>query len=186
MRVALDPALVKTGISWYYGDRVHHIKVVAEGNVGGRISDTYRAAEYMTNEIMRIISTFNSGELDILIETPPPNSQYSAGLYLLHGLLYHKLMQHGEDSFTKVRLTGCSPMAIRSALADKKATKGDAVEKAKQLLKSLDPAYSLKTRLASDEADAIILLAISMRDEGTFNHLFEGDVKRITIFKIGE
>lgn len=115
------------------------------------------------------VAKFPNKPVKIIMEVPPPYLQYSAGLYMLDGLITYSLLKKNYD------IVFASSSKIKSLIGSKEKGKKIHTELAKDIL-FLNPGTTLhrgkevnlcvnshkRTPLVNDEADAFLLLALLM------------------------
>lgn len=159
MRVAIDPSLTSSGIAVKNPNgTISYTRVKFDDIIGSSIANTLSRAIAMSERICGVFHGQFGKPGKLLIETPPPRSWYSAGLYMLFGLVVRRL----KDTYPDLEIYGVSPMAIKSVLGSKKAKKSESVVLAKEVLLFRN---SVVDKIGQDVAEAIILLEILMRGE---------------------
>lgn len=189
--IGIDPSLSQTGIAVFdEAGKVRYDKVKFEDTIGTGIACTYRRSSDMSRFVvekirqMGVEPTEPKAQFKFIIETPPPYSQYAAGLYMNFGFLLKELkMVYGVHSPLEVH--GASSMAIKSLLGSIKAKKKDSVVKACKFLDVFGFTYG---RVNADQADAInVLFIYLLKNEVLFNAQTSDESersKRISIFRV--
>lgn len=150
--VGIDPSFNRTGVCIYdedTGEVVFHRIDGTPGEVDRSFPGVYRGAKKVSGQLMNIIKPI--GECQIVIEFPPPVSQYSAGMYALCVTICNDLEREGYH------LRVAHPSIGRYLFKIKPWHKSDSVRVA-------TPFWKQAGRLCADEADAFVMLLAAVPD----------------------
>lgn len=140
--LAIDPSFRKTGICETSGSGFLFSRLTTPDVLDKSFLGILRSSEQMAR---RVLDHYRAGDYKrVVLEYPPPVSQFSGGMYLLCGSIVNLLSE-----YTDVELS--PPAVSRTLFKVRKWAKSLSVQKAK-------PYFDQKGRLSSDEADAFMML----------------------------
>lgn len=134
--VSIDPSFRGTGITIFSERGVKYLDIASSRPNVHLIKNTYQASVEIAGYIATVLhNEFSAGDKVIgecyaVIELPPPKARFSAGLYMLCGLIIRELHLLG------VTVLGCSCMLVKSVLKNRKATKKDAVNLVRTIIEN--------------------------------------------------
>lgn len=167
--VGIDPSLSSTGVSIYRPTTVDMAArfVWSTLSPGEKMADhsipsVYKRCLHQSLSVLSFLGSqgvandFQPG-LHIIIELPPPNAAYSAGLCMYVGLLFH----HIQRAYPEAVIYGTSAMAIKSMLGSRAAKKSEAVDFV--VAKLFEVGYPSNLVVQSDAADSLMILFLLLR-----------------------
>lgn len=134
--VSIDPSFRGTGITIFSEKGVKYLEITSSRPNVCLIKNTYQASVEIAGYIATVLhNEFLVGdggieECHAVIELPPPAARFSAGLYMLCGLIIRELHLLG------ITVLGCSCMLVKSVLKNRKATKKDAVNLVRTIIEN--------------------------------------------------
>jgi hypothetical protein len=87
--LAIDPSFRRTGFSYFLNSRIV-ISQIETQTKEASLADYYNTSTIIVNKLASSLPAYDSAS--IVIEAPPPVSQFSAGLYMLVALLIDNLL----------------------------------------------------------------------------------------------
>jgi len=139
--LSIDPSFRSTGLCYYFRDtdQFSFGRIGWESTFRKHFIDMYEIADIVSSDVLTFFKKTSSSE--VVLESPPPRSAFSAGMYMLCTKMVEKLYPWASKIYI-------SPPAMgRVLFITRKWTKTDSVNIVKTVL---------NVRVASDEADAFI------------------------------
>lgn len=161
-RPPLDGAIDNEAVKWYALTSGAAALDEANGIPAQSIQDMFFRANRVVTSLFTLFGTFSNrypaGTLwNVIVEMPPTQGRYAAGMGILYGVLMSRFCGHVGVTSGLWHVDCCSPMAVKSILGSKKASKTDSVNLAQRIGKVYGLSWSV---LPHDAAEAIIMLQI--------------------------
>lgn len=150
-----DPSYARTGLAIYKDEVIYIRNCRCEPNADKSFQTVWNTAEEQSLRIVEELKTISDRYDMVLSECPPPQGQFSPGLYALDSLLFNKLKQVADS----VRVV--YPNYVGHVHGKRNYTKTESVELAGTLLERLEKSVTVdkkSKRISHDESEAIIFL----------------------------
>ena len=157
--LALDPSFRRTGISVYSDGEITINSIGLESNPDKSFHSIWHQIDELTQSICNYAKDFKVEQ--VISEIPPPVGQYSAGLWALDSVLFHRIRLLQVKSLYVV-----PPNYIAHIHGTRKYTKTDSVELAKSIMEGLSGRckITLNTkRLNHDQCESFLFFMSLVR-----------------------
>lgn len=167
--VGIDPSLRRSAVSYYDSEKnrfvITSFPKTLETKKG--YEEVYSDANKISDEVSRYISGIGKG-LCVISEIPPPQGQYSPGLYAYDSLLIHKLQEQGSvKEFYRVY-----PNYLGHVHKKRKYNKSESVILATSIIERIKKRgakfYNTSKRFNHDESESFIFLCRLLVLKGIF------------------
>ena len=151
----LDPSYKRTGIAIYKDGIIYVRNCKTEPNSDKSFQSVWNEALGQVERIKKVLQEVSHSYTQVLSECPPPQGQFSPGLYALDSLLFKEIAQISEE----VRVV--YPNYMGHVHGKRGYTKSESVELAKTLLERLEKSVTVdlgSKRISHDESEAVVFL----------------------------
>lgn len=153
---ALDPSYKRTGIAIYKDGKIYIRNRKIEPNSDKSFQQVWKSAVEQSNGIVSEMRRVSEERFNMIIsECPPPQGQFSPGLYALDAMLFEKLKDITDG------MVVVYPNYIGHVHGKRGYTKTESVELARTLLTRLSEFVEVdmtSKRISHDESEAVIFL----------------------------
>lgn len=173
--VGIDPSFKRTGISIYKNNKVIIDRACTEVNADKSFEAVFHDASAQVGRVLNCIRPYVDKEDEVLIisECPPPNGEFSPGLWGLDVLLFRTLQAAFKNN--AVKIFRIYPNYLGHLHGKRKYSKTESLVMAQDMIKELNlDIFVLKGRMSHDEAESFLFLIRLLTREGLINPSIKG------------